>query len=124
MNQILILISILFVSVSFLNARQTTNLSSSDLAVQNKVESKQIAKETDVKKVSKNESKTNFEKKFRIILKSNHTLDDSIIVDEKNFDQSSCMCLNFTCKCCSNVETKKSKGFPLLKLTLFFVQKF
>ena len=110
MNQIylLIFITILFVSVSFLNARQTTDLSSSydDLVVQNKVESRRIAKENDTSRFSKNESKTNFDKKFRIILKSNHTLDDS--------DQSSCACVNFTCKCCSNVEAKQPKGFTHL----------
>ena len=110
MNKIylLIFISILFVSVSFLNARQTTDLSSSydDLIVQNKVDSRQIAKENDISRFSKNESKTNFDKKFKIILKSNHTLDD--------FDQSSCVCVNFICKCCSNVQAKQPKGFTHL----------
>ncbi len=109
MNQIylLIFISILFVSVSFLNARQTTDLSSYDyLGVQNKVDSRQFAKENDVSRFSKNESKTNFDKKFKIILKTNQTLDDSLL--------SSCVCVNLTCKCCSNVEAKQPKGFTHL----------
>ena len=80
-----------------------------------------IFKQFDSFRRTMDQFKKSFDNKFRMFSRFNETSPNGIDKNsnrttyEKRFEQNSCKCVNFTCKCCANIDLKQfnisNRGF-------------